>query len=126
MRGPRVNGMKIPDCYGTSAARSKLPLAAGPNWSDVLGPVLGNEAAARFLRHSRRWETTQTSLSNTGKRYLHDGGSALVAERADVAKFAADLCNACAVTCSACRHRCETRLGRSALVGRHLERKTGR
>lgn len=89
MRSARVNG-NAGLLQDVSRAFSSLPLAAEAELERVLGPVLGNEAA-RFLRAVKALgDNAQTSLSNAGKRYLHDE-AALVAERADVAKFAADL-----------------------------------
>ncbi|MBL8311479.1 MAG: hypothetical protein JNL19_13725 [Burkholderiales bacterium] len=89
LRSARVNG-NAGLLQDISRAFTSLPLAAEAELERVLGPVLGNEAA-RFLRALKALgENAQSSLHSAGRRYLHDEAG-LVAERDDVAKFAADL-----------------------------------
>jgi ubiquinone biosynthesis accessory factor UbiJ len=67
-----------------------LPLAAEAELEKVVGPILANEAV-RFLNALKALgDSTQTSLQAASKRYVHDEAR-LVAERDDVAKFAADI-----------------------------------
>jgi ubiquinone biosynthesis accessory factor UbiJ len=67
-----------------------LPLAAEAELEKVVGPILANEAV-RFLNALKALgDNAQTSLQEAGKRYVHDEAR-LVAERDDVAKFAADI-----------------------------------
>ncbi|TAG48988.1 MAG: hypothetical protein EAZ30_04460 [Betaproteobacteria bacterium] len=67
-----------------------MPLAAEAELEKFVGPILANEAV-RFLKALKSLgENTQSSLQEASKRYVHDEAR-LVAEREDVAKFAADI-----------------------------------
>jgi ubiquinone biosynthesis accessory factor UbiJ len=67
-----------------------MPLAAEAELEKFVGPILANEAV-RFLNALKSLgENTQSSLQEASKRYVHDEAK-LVAEREDVAKFAADI-----------------------------------
>ncbi len=71
-------------------AFQNLPLAAEAELEKVVGPIFANEAV-RFLKALKALgDNAQTSLTEASKRYVHDEAK-LVAEREDVAKFAADI-----------------------------------
>ena len=89
LRSAKVAG-KAALLQDVSKAFSSLPLAAEAELERVVGPILANEAV-RFLRALKALgDNARESLHEAGKRYLHDEAQ-LVAERDDVAKFAADI-----------------------------------
>jgi len=89
LRSAKVAG-KAALLQDVSKAFSSLPLAAEAELERVVGPILANEAV-RFLRALKALgDNARESLHKAGKRYLHDEAQ-LVAERDDVAKFAADI-----------------------------------
>jgi ubiquinone biosynthesis accessory factor UbiJ len=73
-----------------SKAFKSLPLAAEAELERVVGPIFANEATKLFKALIAFGENAQTSLQEAGKRYVHDEAK-LVAEREEVAKFAADV-----------------------------------
>jgi ubiquinone biosynthesis accessory factor UbiJ len=73
-----------------SKAFKSLPLAAEAELERVVGPIFANEAVKFFNAMKAFGENAQSSLKEAGKRYVHDEAK-LVAERDDVAKFAADV-----------------------------------
>ncbi len=73
-----------------SKAFKSLPLAAEAELERVVGPIFANEATKLFKALTAFGENAQSSLQEAGKRYVHDEAK-LVAEREDVAKFAADI-----------------------------------
>ncbi len=73
-----------------SKAFKSLPLAAEAELERVVGPIFANEASKLFKALKAFGENAQSSLQETSKRYVHDEAQ-LVAEREDVAKFAADI-----------------------------------
>ena len=89
LRSARVSG-KAALLQDISKAFATLPLAAEAELERVVGPILANEAV-RFVKALKALgDNAQSSLHEAGKRYLHDEAQ-LVAERDDVAKFAADI-----------------------------------
>jgi ubiquinone biosynthesis accessory factor UbiJ len=73
-----------------SKAFKSLPLAAEAELERVVGPIFANEATKLFKALIAFGENAQSSLQEAGKRYVHDEAK-LVAEREDIAKFAADV-----------------------------------
>jgi ubiquinone biosynthesis accessory factor UbiJ len=73
-----------------SKAFKSLPLAAEAELERVVGPIFANEATKLFKAIIAFGENAQTSLQEAGKRYVHDEAK-LVAEREEVARFAADI-----------------------------------
>lgn len=73
-----------------SKAFKSLPLAAEAELERVVGPIFANEAVKLFKALIAFGENARESLHEAGKRYVHDEAK-LVAEREDVAKFAADI-----------------------------------
>ncbi|MGL4233253.1 MAG: ubiquinone biosynthesis accessory factor UbiJ [Casimicrobium sp.] len=73
-----------------SKAFSSLPLAAEAELERVVGPILANEATRFFKALKAFGNNAQMSLEAASKRYVHDEAK-LVAEREEVAKFAADI-----------------------------------
>ncbi len=71
-------------------AFQNVPLAAEAELEKIVGPIFANEAV-RFLNALKALgDNARTSLTEASKRYVHDEAK-LVAEREDVAKFAADI-----------------------------------
>jgi ubiquinone biosynthesis accessory factor UbiJ len=73
-----------------STAFKSLPLAAEAELERVVGPIFANEAAKIVKALIAFGENARETLHETGKRYVHDEAK-LVAEREDVANFAADI-----------------------------------
>jgi ubiquinone biosynthesis accessory factor UbiJ len=73
-----------------SKAFQSMPLAAEAELEKIVGPILANEAVRFFKALKALGDNAQSSLQEAGKRYVHDEAK-LVAEREDVAKFAADI-----------------------------------
>jgi ubiquinone biosynthesis accessory factor UbiJ len=73
-----------------SKAFKSLPLAAEAELERFVGPIFANEATKLFKALIAFGENAQSSLQEAGKRYVHDEAK-LVAEREEVAKFAADI-----------------------------------
>ncbi|TAG82460.1 MAG: hypothetical protein EAZ21_03390 [Betaproteobacteria bacterium] len=73
-----------------SKAFKALPLAAEAELERIVGPIFANEAVKLFRALKAFGENARESLHEAGKRYVHDEAK-LVAEREDVAKFAADI-----------------------------------
>jgi ubiquinone biosynthesis accessory factor UbiJ len=73
-----------------SKAFKSLPLAAEAELERVVGPIFANEAVKFFNAMKAFGENAQSSLQEASKRYVHDEAK-LVAEREDIAKFAADI-----------------------------------
>ncbi len=73
-----------------SKAFKSLPLAAEAELERFVGPIFANEATKLFTALKAFGENAQNSLHEASKRYVHDEAK-LVAEREDVAKFAADV-----------------------------------
>jgi ubiquinone biosynthesis accessory factor UbiJ len=67
-----------------------LPLAAEAELERIVGPIFANEAVKLFKALIAFGESARESLQEAGKRYVHNEAN-LVAEREDVAKFAADI-----------------------------------
>jgi ubiquinone biosynthesis protein UbiJ len=73
-----------------SKAFKSLPLAAEAELERFVGPIFANEATKLFKALIAFGENAQSSLQEASKRYVHDEAK-LVAEREDVARFAADI-----------------------------------
>lgn len=73
-----------------SKAFKSLPLAAEAELERVVGPIFANEASKLFKALIAFGESARETLHETGKRYVHDEAK-LVAEREEVAQFAADI-----------------------------------
>jgi ubiquinone biosynthesis accessory factor UbiJ len=73
-----------------SKAFQSMPLSAEAELEKFVGPILANEAVRFFKALKALGDSAQSSLQEAGKRYVHDEAK-LVAQREDVAKFAADI-----------------------------------
>jgi ubiquinone biosynthesis accessory factor UbiJ len=73
-----------------SKAFKSLPLAAEAELERVVGPIFANEASKLVKALIAFGENARETLHETSKRYVHNEAE-LVAEREDVAKFAADI-----------------------------------
>lgn len=73
-----------------SKAFKSLPLAAEAELERIVGPIFASEATKLFKALIAFGENAQNSLQEAGKRYVHDEAK-LVAERDEVARFAADI-----------------------------------
>jgi ubiquinone biosynthesis accessory factor UbiJ len=73
-----------------SKAFQSMPLAAEAELEKFVGPILANEAVRFFKALKALGDNAQSSLQEASKRYVHDEAK-LVAERDDVAQFAADI-----------------------------------
>jgi ubiquinone biosynthesis protein UbiJ len=89
LRAARISGQAAL-LQDVSKAFKSLPLAAEAELERVVGPIFANEATKLFKALVAFGENARESLHEAGKRYLHDEAN-LVAEREDVAKFAADI-----------------------------------
>ena len=89
LRSAKVSG-KAALLQDISKAFASLPLAAEAELERFVGPILANEAVRFFKALRALGANAQSSLQETGKRYLHSEAQ-LVAGRDAVAQFATDI-----------------------------------
>ena len=89
LRSAKVSG-KAALLQDISKAFASLPLAAEAELEGFVGAILANEAVRFFNALKALGANAQSSLQETGKRYLHTEAQ-LVAGRDAVAQFATDI-----------------------------------
>ena len=89
LRSAKISG-KAALLQDISKAFASLPLAAEAELERFVGPILANEAVRFFKALRALGANAQSSLQETGKRYLHTEAQ-LVAGRDAVAQFATDI-----------------------------------
>ena len=89
LRSAKVSG-KAALLQDISKAFASLPLAAEAELERFVGPILANEAVRFFNALKALGANAQSSLQETGKRYLHTEAQ-LVAGRDAVSLFATDI-----------------------------------
>lgn len=89
LRSAKISG-KAALLQDISKAFASLPLAAEAELERFVGPILANEAVRFFKALSALGANAQSSLQETGKRYLHTEAQ-LVAGRDAVSQFATDI-----------------------------------